>query len=413
MQRVNPENIRIEDYDYILPPDRIAEKPLEQRDSSKLLISKGDEIRHSFYSNLADALSFKTALFFNNTRVIPARLHFIKSSGGVIEVFLLEPETGNYEDLYQKTAVFWKCMVGGVKKWKNQEILTSMLVVNNKDILLEAHLTSKSHNYCTIKFVWHTENTFLEVINAAGQIPLPPYIKREVDENDKLRYQTVYAHHNGSVAAPTAGLHFNEQLMESLNVAGISSSFLTLHVGAGTFRPVSAETIAGHEMHEEHFEVDMNALQTLTDETNKIIPVGTTSMRTLESLYWIGVKLLKDGKLTNQQLLTLNQWEDKELSTLSPPPKSVVFKWLLAQLSAKGIQKLRGKTGICIVPGYQFRVCDGLITNFHQPRSTLLLLIAAMVGDKWKYIYETALASDYRFLSYGDGCLIMLPDQSF
>ena len=166
-------------------------------------------------------------------------------------------------------------------------------------------------------------------------------------------------------------------------------------------------------MHEEHFEVDMDALQVLTDETNKIIPGGTTSMRTLESLYWIGVKLLKEVKLTDQQLLTLNQWEDKELSTMSPPPKSVVFKWLLAQLSAKGIRKLRGKTGICIVPGYQFRVCDGLITNFHQPRSTLLLLIAAMVGDKWKYIYETALASDYRFLSYGDGCLLMLPDQSF
>jgi S-adenosylmethionine:tRNA ribosyltransferase-isomerase len=258
--------------------------------------------------------------------------------------------------------------------------------------------------------VWHTENTFLEIINAAGQIPLPPYIKRDANENDKLRYQTVYADHNGSVAAPTAGLHFNEQLMKKLNVAGINTSFLTLHVGAGTFRPVSADTIAGHEMHEEHFEVDIEALQVLTGETNKIIPVGTTSMRTLESLYWIGVKLLKEGELTEQQIFTLSQWEDKDLSMQSPPPKSVVFKWLIAQLLAKGITKLRGKTGICIVPGYQFRVCDGLITNFHQPRSTLLLLIAAMVGDKWKYIYETALASDYRFLSYGDGCLIMLPD---
>jgi S-adenosylmethionine:tRNA ribosyltransferase-isomerase len=410
MQTITPDNIRIEDYDYPLPADRIAEKPLEERDSSKLLISKGGEIRHSLYSNLADALPFKTALFFNNTRVIPARLHFIKSSGSVIEVFLLEPETGNYETLYAKTAVFWKCMVGGVKKWKNQETLTSMLHVNNKDVVLEADLVSKSPQYCTIKFVWHTDNTFLEIINAAGQIPLPPYIKREVTENDKLRYQTVYAHHNGSVAAPTAGLHFNEQLMKKLHATGINSSFLTLHVGAGTFRPVSADTIAGHEMHEEHFEVDIDALQVLTDETNKIIPVGTTSMRTLESLYWIGVKLLNEGKITEQQLLTLSQWEDRELSSQSPPPRSAVFKWLKAQLLAKGITKLRGKTGICIVPGYQFRVCDGLITNFHQPRSTLLLLIAAMVGDKWKHIYETALASDYRFLSYGDGCLIMLPD---
>lgn len=412
MQTVNPEKIRIEDYDYLLPADRIAEKPLEQRDSSKLLIARGDEILHSLYSNLADALPAKTALFFNNTKVIPARLHFIKSTGGIIEVFLLEPETGNYETLYEKTAVFWKCMVGGVKKWKNQEILTSMLVVNNKDVLLEAHLESKSHNYCTIKFVWHTENTFLEIINAAGQIPLPPYIKRDVNENDKLRYQTVYAHHNGSVAAPTAGLHFNEQLMKKLNVAGINASFLTLHVGAGTFRPVSADTIAGHEMHEEHFEVDIEALQVLVGETNKIIPVGTTSMRTLESLYWIGVKLLKEGELTEQPIFTLSQWEDKDLSMQSPPPKSVVFKWLIAQLLAKGMTKLRGKTGICIVPGYQFRVCNGLITNFHQPRSTLLLLIAAMVGDKWKDIYETALANDYRFLSYGDGCLFMLPNQS-
>jgi S-adenosylmethionine:tRNA ribosyltransferase-isomerase len=412
MQTVNPEKIRIEDYDYLLPADRIAEKPLEQRDSSKLLIAKGDEILHSLYSNLADALPSKTALFFNNTKVIPARLHFIKSTGGIIEVFLLEPETGNYETLYEKTAVFWKCMVGGVKKWKNQEILSSMLVVNNRDVLLEAHLESKSQNHCTIKFVWHTENTFLEIINAAGQIPLPPYIKRDANENDKLRYQTVYAHHNGSVAAPTAGLHFNEQLMKKLNVAGINTSFLTLHVGAGTFRPVSADTIAGHEMHEEHFEVDIEALQALTGETNKIIPVGTTSMRTLESLYWIGVKLLKEGELTEQQIFTLSQWEDKDLSMQSPPPKSVVFKWLIAQLLAKGMTKLRGKTGICIVPGYQFMVCDGLITNFHQPRSTLLLLIAAMVGDKWKHTYETALANDYRFLSYGDGCLFMLPNQS-
>jgi S-adenosylmethionine:tRNA ribosyltransferase-isomerase len=407
---MNPKNIRIEDYDYLLPADRIAEKPLEERDSSKLLISKGGEIGHSLYSNLPDVLPVKTSLFFNNTRVIPARLHFIKSSGSVIEIFLLEPETGNYETLYAKTAVFWKCMVGGVKKWKNQETLTSKLLINNKDVVLEAHLVSKSAQYCTIKFVWHTENTFLEIINAAGQIPLPPYIKREVTENDKLRYQTVYAHHNGSVAAPTAGLHFNVQLMKKLQVAGVSSSFLTLHVGAGTFRPVSADTIAGHEMHEEHFEVDVESMQVLIGENNKIIPVGTTSMRTLESLYWIGVKLLKAGKITEQQLFTLSQWEDSTLSSESPPPRAVVFKWLIAQLSAKGLTKLRGKTGICIVPGYQFRVCDGLITNFHQPRSTLLLLIAAMVGDKWKHIYETALASDYRFLSYGDGCLIMLPD---
>jgi S-adenosylmethionine:tRNA ribosyltransferase-isomerase len=400
--------ISIDAYDYLLPEDQIAEKPLQERDSSKLLIYSNGKTTHSHYKHLAQELPTGTHLFFNNTKVIPARMHFKKASGGHIEIFLLEPEQGNYADLYAKTAVLWKCMVGGVKKWKNQEMLEMSLSVNNRPVKFQATLLQKTAGHCLIRFQWDAEIAFSDILAVAGAIPLPPYIKRKPEEEDKNRYQTVYAQHNGSVAAPTAGLHFNEALLQRLSDAGINHSFLTLHVGAGTFKPVSATTIADHDMHEEHFEVDIKTIQILADENKRIIPVGTTSMRTLESLYWLALKLEKDPENTNPQHLWLQQWEDKALSQPALPSRAAAFKKLADNLTARGLDKISGKTGICIIPGYQFRVSQGLITNFHQPRSTLLLLVAAIVGDEWKNIYQTALDNDYRFLSYGDGCLFLL-----
>lgn len=408
MKKRNPEEVNIDAYDYPLPPEKIAEKPLEQRDSSKLLIFNGKEIRHGFYAKLDEVLSADTTLFFNNTRVIPARIHFRKSSGALIEIFLLEPENGDYGSLYQKNDVSWKCLVGGVKKWKNQEILLLSFHSNGQDTDLRAELVERSAGYCTIHFTWTSQLTFSEIIELAGSIPLPPYIKRKADEQDKQRYQTVYALHNGSVAAPTAGLHFNERLMEKLAKAGIGRSFLTLHVGAGTFKPVTAASIAHHEMHEEHFEVDIDTIRTLADDSRKILPVGTTSMRTLESLYWLALKLQLEGTEPGEGLYNLKQWEDKNLEEKAIIDRSTLFNRLVKQMEYNNIRKIRGRTGICIIPGYTFRVCDGLITNFHQPRSTLLLLIAAITGEQWKQIYATALENDYRFLSYGDGCLLTI-----
>lgn len=408
MNEISPEEINIDDFNYPLPPEKIAEKPLEQRDSSKLLIFKGKEIRHSFYSRLAEELPADTTLFFNNTRVIPARIHFRKSSGALIEVFLLEPDNGDYSSLYQKNSVIWKCMVGGVKKWKNQETLILHMAVKGQDTDLKAELVLKTQGYCSIHFFWTNNLTFSEVIEVAGSIPLPPYIKRKSDEKDKERYQTVYAVHNGSVAAPTAGLHFNENLLKKLSVAGIEKTFLTLHVGAGTFKPVTAATIAQHAMHEEHFEVDIEAIKILADDSKKLIPVGTTSMRTLESLYWLALKLHLEKIAVTEDLYTLKQWEDKNLQGSATIQRSILFNLLLQNMDTNKVMKIRGRTGICIIPGYTFRVCEGLITNFHQPKSTLLLLIAAITGEKWKNIYETALENDYRFLSYGDGCLFTI-----
>lgn len=408
MNDISPEQINIDNFNYPLPTDRIAEKPLEQRDSSKLLVIDGKEIKHSFYSRLHEELPSDSTLFFNNTRVIPARIHFRKPSGGLIEVFLLEPDNGDYSSLYQKNSVLWRCMVGGVKKWKNQEPLTLSIIVNGQNTDLKAELISRSQGYFSIQFTWTNNCNFSEIIELAGSIPLPPYIKRKSEEQDKERYQTVYAIHNGSVAAPTAGLHFNESLLKKLSGAGIEKTFLTLHVGAGTFKPVTAETIAHHEMHEEHFEVDIEVIKILANDSRKIIPVGTTSMRTLESLYWLALKIHTENIILKEELYNLKQWEDKRLKELAIIPRSTLFGLLLQKMETNNVRKIRGKTGICIIPGYSFMVCEGLITNFHQPKSTLLLLIAAITGDHWKTIYETALNNDYRFLSYGDGCLFTI-----
>jgi len=409
MNKLSPlPEIKMEEFSYELPLEQIAFEPTKERDGSRLLVYKDGQITHSQYTDLAFHLPEHAHLIFNNTRVIAARLKFKKSSGGGIEIFLLEPENGNYENLYHIGKTRWKCLVGGSKKWKNNEAL--LLEINGGELttVVLARSIEKNDTYCLIEFEWNEEITFSDVLLKTGLIPLPPYIKRENTEADKARYQTVYAKQEGSVAAPTAGLHFTETIFSSLNKKGINHSFLTLHVGAGTFKPVTSSTIADHAMHEEYFEVKIETVTTLADENKMIVAVGTTSLRTLESLYWIGLSIMRNVEKVNLNTLHLNQWDHLEWSEIETPESILVFQFLLQQMKLQNVTTLNGHTGICITPGYSFKVVSALITNFHQPQSTLLLLIAAIVGNRWKDIYEHALLNKYRFLSYGDGSILFL-----
>lgn len=400
--------INIQAFTYDLPQESIAFEPTKQRDTSRLLVYENDTIRHSHYSAIADFLPTKAHLFFNDTKVIAARLLFKKNTGATIEIFLLEPLDGNYEQLHKIGVCTWKCLVGGSKKWKQDENLQVEIHTSPITTILTAKRIEKSENYTTVEFIWDQEISFNQLITATGQIPLPPYIKREPKEEDKNRYQTVYAKEEGSVAAPTAGLHFTSGIFESLTKKGIEKSFLTLHVGAGTFKPVTASSIADHQMHEEYFEVDYLTISQLTNESKFRIAVGTTSLRTLESLYWIGLQLMQSKKEINLHALQLQQWQHFQWELEEQLEATTVFKFLLELMQENNVNKLIGHTGICITPGYTFKVIDALVTNFHQPQSTLLLLIAAIVGDEWKKIYKTAIEDGYRFLSYGDGSLLFL-----
>ena len=403
--------INIKEFDYELPQDKIAVQPTEERDQSKLLIRKTSVISHDCYLNIASHLPSHALMIFNNTKVIAARLHFTKHTGAVIEIFLLEPADGNYIALSDKGKSSWKCLVGGIKKWKNDETLSLKLNIGDKEIMLSAGIATRSDEYCMIDFEWDDYNlTFSELIEAAGKIPLPPYIKREVIAGDKARYQTVYAKHDGSVAAPTAGLHFTDKIFKSLHEKGIETQFTTLHVGAGTFKPVSTQTIAEHIMHEEYFEVTKELIETLAVEHKTIVAVGTTSLRTLESIFWISIQIIR-GEEYEQGQIHLSQWEHITLSRADLPSRIEVMQSLLAYMKKHQLTTLKGHTGICITPGYTFRVAEALVTNFHQPQSTLLLIIAAIVGDEWKNMYATALENGYRFLSYGDGCLLFMQHQ--
>lgn len=411
LQNMNQQNalpeIKMEEFNYELPQEQIAFEPTAQRDGSRLLVYKDGQITHSQYTDLASHLPKHAQLIFNNTRVIAARLKFKKNTGGGIEIFLLEPENGNYENLYHLGKTRWKCLVGGSKKWKDNEKL-SLEIHGEASTIVFAKNIEKHETYCLIEFEWNEEITFSDVLLKTGLIPLPPYIKRENTEADKTRYQTVYAKQEGSVAAPTAGLHFTETIFSSLNKKGINHSFLTLHVGAGTFKPVTSSAIADHAMHEEYFEVKIETVATLANENKMIVAVGTTSLRTLESLYWIGLSLMHNKEKINLNALHLNQWDHFGWSEIKTPESSLVFQFLLRQMKLQNATTLNGHTGICITPGYSFKVVGALITNFHQPQSTLLLLIAAIVGKRWKDIYEDALLNRYRFLSYGDGSILFL-----
>jgi len=401
-------HVEMATFNYELPSNRIAMSPLLNRDASKLLVRKNKVLEHSNYHHLPDLLPSNSLLVFNNTRVIAARMRFRKSTGGEIEIFLLEPADGNYASLNNLEQSSWKCLVGGAKKWKNDELLQVSNDIHNNKLL--AQLVSKKEDYCLINFKWSSGLPFEKIIAETGKIPLPPYIKREATEDDQHRYQTVYAAHEGSVAAPTAGLHFTETLINKLSAKKIEHTFVTLHVGAGTFKPVTAALIGEHAMHEEYFQVNISLISQLGNTDQTVVSVGTTSLRTLESIYWIAVKAIRNKKIGFSSSNNLGQWEHLSLSDAFLPTRAEAFQQLKELMVKNAVENITGHTGICIAPGYVFKVANALITNFHQPQSTLLLIIAAIMGDEWRSMYANALENDYRFLSYGDGSLLFIDD---
>ena len=406
----DPRTLSIKDFTYSLPEERIAKYPLAERDASKLLIYKEGSISQDIYRKIADHIPSNALLVFNDTKVIEARLLFQKPTGGVIEIFCLEPHE-QYPDIttamLQHDKVLWHCLIGGASKWKHGQVLQKTIDHEDRHLTLEATYISKEVDSFTIEISWNDPSlSFAEVLHIFGAMPLPPYIKRQVDQSDAERYQTVYAHHEGSVAAPTAGLHFTERVFKSFEEKNICKDFVTLHVGAGTFKPVKSETMQEHEMHAEHFRVSRSFIQNLIDHLDKkIIAVGTTSLRTLESLYWLGRRSSMLSRVQSGDQWSISQWEVyDQLETNIPAAEALnnLIKWM----DEKELDHLTAKTQIIIAPGYQFKMVNGLITNFHQPQSTLLLLVAAFIGKDWKNVYDYALENDFRFLSYGDGSLL-------
>ncbi len=408
---MHPKELSIKDFTYTLPDDRIAKYPLAERDQSKLLIYREGQITEDQYANLAEHITANSLLVFNNTKVVEARLLFQKPSGGNIEIFCLEPHE-QYGDItsamLQKGKVLWKCLVGGAKKWKEGALILRIEKHDFADVVVSAKKVEQLADSYIIELSWNKPDlSFAEVLHLAGVIPLPPYLNRSAEEADLERYQTIYAKHDGSVAAPTAGLHFTDSLFEKLKQKNIQHHFVTLHVGAGTFKPVKSETMQTHEMHAEFIDVSASFIKDLQSQLSQnVIAVGTTSLRTLESLYWLGVKTILNPSIQPDQL-HISQWDPYDLMP-SGISANEALKSLLIFLDNHRLQRLITKTQIIIAPGYEFRIIKALITNFHQPQSTLLLLVAAITNGNWKKIYNYALENDFRFLSYGDGCLLWL-----
>lgn len=405
---MHPKAISISDYTYDLPADKIALHPVHPRDRSKLLIYNKKQISEDIYSRLPNHLPENATLVFNDTRVIHSRLLFPKKTGAVIEIFCLEPsgEFTDHEHFFaRRGSARWKCMIGKAGKWK-EKYLTRTFRREGQEIRLRAELIDRLPDAYVVELTWTPENiTHGEIINAAGVVPLPPYIKRKADRSDESDYQTVYSEHDGSVAAPTAGLHFTQELMQNLRKEDIPTLFTTLHVGAGTFKPVTSDTMEGHVMHDEWMVLTPRFLEQLLEQEGRcVICVGTTACRTLESIYRMGNKIINhpETKVTD---LRISQWEAYEPAPVHEPTAAVSA--LLNRINDLGLDHLLIETGIIIAPGYTFGLVDGLITNFHMPQSTLLLLVAALVGEDWRKIYEYALGHDFRFLSYGDGSLLL------
>jgi S-adenosylmethionine:tRNA ribosyltransferase-isomerase len=398
-------NIKIADYYYDLPEDRIAQHPVRERDRSKLLIYNRGNISSDTFTDIDTYIPEHSLLVFNNTRVIRARLLFRKKSGAIIEILCLEPLSPSiYEKSFSsKGPVEWKCIIGNLKKWKTG-ILTLEITIYRKVLEIFAEKVCSEADAWRIRFSWNNPDfSFIEVIEAVGHIPLPPYITREDEKNDVVRYQTVYSAVNGSVAAPTAGLHFTEELITRLLDKGVKKTDITLHIGAGTFQPVRTSNIFDHEMHCEHFFITPETLRYLTKYSGKIIAVGTTSVRTLESLYWLGVTVINNPTVCINDL-KVDQWEPYDYVPKIPVTESL--NALSTLMSEKKLRELKASTKIIIVPGYKFHVINGMITNFHQPGSTLLLLVSAWTGNNWLKIYKYALKNGFRFLSYGDSSLL-------
>lgn len=419
------EPILIEDFNYDLPDERVAKYPLTQRDTSKLLVYRNGEISESRFGKIVDYLPENALLVYNNTRVIQARLVFHKSTGARVEVFCLEPlAPSDYAlSLSSTNGCVWKCLVGNLKKWK-EGALHREIKIDDKTIIFSAELIQTEENTHHIRFCWNDDAvSFSEILTAAGELPIPPYLHRKTEEADKKTYQTVYSKIEGSVAAPTAGLHFTPEVFQTLKQKNIDTEELTLHVGAGTFQPVKADDVAYHTMHAETIAVSLDTVKRLRERLGNIVAVGTTSVRTLESLYWIGTSLPPNPQggfdLTQKQKinslfttqkslsgdlgaeLKVSQWRPYE-ETNAPVTAAQALDNIIDYLEKNSLDTLHAETQIMIKPGYDFKLVNGMITNFHQPKSTLLLLVSAFVNGNWKAIYDYALAHDFRFLSYGD-----------
>ena len=401
----DPRHIRISDYNYPLPDERIAKFPIAQRDHSKLLVYRKGDVSQDVFYNLPEYLPKGALMVFNNTKVIQARMHFRKDTGALIEVFLLEPaEPSDYELMFQTSErCSWYCLVGNLKKWKEG---TLHRTIDVKGQQIEVSCTrgpihGTSHR---IDFEWTGGVSFAEIIDAMGELPIPPYLNRETQESDKTTYQTVYSKIKGSVAAPTAGLHFTPEVLAAVDAHGIEREELTLHVGAGTFKPVKSEEIEGHEMHTEYISVRRDTIRKLIAHDGCAIAVGTTSVRTLESLYYMGLKVMQNPDASEDEL-HVNQWEPYDAATSVSTVESLTA--LGAWMDAHSLDVLHSSTQIIIAPGYNYHIVKMLVTNFHQPQSTLLLLVSAFVKGDWHKIYDYALENDFRFLSYGDSSLLI------
>lgn len=405
---MDTKHIQIKNFNYNLPDERIAKFPLAKRDNSKLLLYRHGEVTEDVFHNIAQYLPKGALMVFNNTKVIQARLHFRKETGALIEVFLLEPYMpADYEQMFQTTChCSWLCMIGNLKKWK-EGTLKRTFDVKGKEVTLVAERKEDVHKSYRVDFSWDASDvSWAELLDAVGELPIPPYLNRETQESDKTTYQTVYSKIKGSVAAPTAGLHFTPEVLADIDRHGIDREELTLHVGAGTFKPVKSEEIQDHEMHTEYICVHRQTLEKLIRHEAKAIAVGTTSVRTLESLYYIGVKLEKTLDLSEEELHVC-QWEPYENAVAKPITPIKAIENILACLDKHGLSALHASTQIIIAPGYEYNIVKMLVTNFHQPQSTLLLLVSAFVHGDWRKIYDYALAHDFRFLSYGDSSLLI------
>ena len=398
--------IDLKEYDYDLPENKIAQHPLKERDGSRLLLYKNKSISEDAFSNIDKHLPSRSLLVFNNTKVIKARLIFHKETGARIEIFCLEPlMPGDHSLAFSsRNSVEWKCFIGNTKKWK-EGFISSSFKVSNRQYKLFADKLNPEGDAWRVRFTWDPADlSFGEILELAGHVPLPPYISRPDIPDDSIRYQTIYSLIKGSVAAPTAGLHFTKEVLNKLAFKDIQTTHLTLHVGAGTFQPVKSVNILEHKMHSEHFSVSANSIETLLKNTGSIIAVGTTSVRTLESLFWLGRKLIEEPSISPDNLY-LDQWEAYTMKKGQNLSES--YEAVLLWMQKHKLDHIQVPTRIIIVPGYDFKVTNGIITNFHQPKSTLLLLISAWVGYDWKRIYRYALDNDFRFLSYGDSSLLL------
>ncbi len=399
------QEIAIAEYDYPLPDERIAKYPLAQRDSSKLLLYNKGVVSEDVFSNLPKYIPQNALMVFNNTKVIQARLRFRKETGALIEVFCLEPEQPcDYQQIFLETKeCVWLCLVGNSNRWKGG-VLSQVVEVGGKNVTLSVERVGGPAAVNHVRFSWDGGVSFAELLEAAGELPIPPYLNRRTDESDTRTYQTVYSKIKGSVAAPTAGLHFTPAVLEALTSAGIEREEVTLHVGAGTFKPVKSELIADHEMHEEYIEVRKALIEKIVAAGGEAVAVGTTSVRTLESLYFLG-ELVAENPSVTQDELHVNQWTpyNREHSLATVDSLKALLEWM----ERNGLDRVHSHTQIMIAPGYRYRIVKAIVTNFHQPKSTLLLLVSAFVDGDWRTIYDYALANGFRFLSYGDSSLLI------